>query len=131
MTEALTAWVRFGWNEPFLWRRFATMLGLSLVPTTVCLALGQGVLGLLAMAIGLWPWPLRLRVGSSGLEFRWLFLRQVLPLARITSVRVTLDPRRSGLLRRNVLVLGRTGEADLLVFAPDSTLRKLEIAISG
>jgi len=129
MIAQFAGWVRFEWTDPFVWKRFASMLLISLLPAAACLALGQGVLALLVMAVGTWPFPLRLSVTESGVTCSWLFVRQTLAFSDLTSVRVMQDPRRWPLFRRTVLALGRRHGAHLLVFAKEQTLTELKHAI--
>jgi hypothetical protein len=67
MTSSLSAWVRFDRGDPFVWKRLAGMLVVALLPAAVFLALGQGLLALLAMAIGLWPFPFRISLAEDGI----------------------------------------------------------------
>jgi hypothetical protein len=101
------------------------------LPGAVCLAFGQGLLALLVIAVGSWPLPYRLSVTSAGLTCRWLFVQQTTSFSEMTFVRVIQDPRRWALFRGRVLAIGRRGARDLLVFANEPTLRKLELAIRG
>jgi hypothetical protein len=105
------------------------MLVVALLPAAVCLALGYGLLALLAMAVGSWPFPFRLCLTQAGITCRWRFVQQTISYADVTFVRLIQDPRRWALFRGSVLALGRRGASDLLVFAKEPTLRKLELAI--
>ncbi|HKY35339.1 MAG TPA: hypothetical protein VJN18_05330 [Polyangiaceae bacterium] len=129
MTPALSAWVRFDWSDPFVRKRLVAMLLIALLPGGVCLAFGQGLLALLVMAIGTWPFPFRLSVEETGITCRWLFVKQTIAYSEVTFVRLIQDPRRWALFRGSVLALGRRGARDLLVFAREPALRKIELAV--
>lgn len=120
------AWVRFSWNEPFIWKRFALGFTLAALPAVVCFGQGWGIAGLLILAIGAWPFPPRVSVSSSGVVCRWLFVEQSVPLSHLTHARLEPDSRRGAFLRATVLSLGRHAKPALLVFAPRTTLQRLE-----
>jgi hypothetical protein len=69
-------------------------------------------------------------VAEDGITCRWLFVRQTISYSEVTFVRLTRDPRRWALVPGSVLALGRRGARDLLVFAKEPTLRKIELAIA-
>lgn len=126
MMASYPAWVRFRWNEAFLWKRFALSFTLAALPAIACFSQGWGIAGLLMMAIGVWPVPPRLSVDSGGLRCRWLVVEERIPLAHITHARVEPDARRAALSRPTVLSLGRHAKRDLLIVAPRSILQRLE-----
>jgi len=121
-----TAWVRFPWHEPFIWKRFALGFTLPALPAIACFTQGWGIAGLLVMAIGGWPISPRVSVNAKGLLCRWLFVEQRVPLSDMTHVRLEPDPRRGALVRRTVLSLGRHGRRELLISAPLGTLQRIE-----
>jgi hypothetical protein len=98
---------------------------LALVPFALCLALKAGFLALLALALGCYPWPVRVAVDQRGVSLRWLFVRETLPAEDLVRARLTEDPRRWAWPRRKVLVLDRRGTRPLLFFGPEATLAML------
>lgn len=127
VTLRLRAWPVFEWREAFWWGRCATRLVLALGPATACFALGQGLLGLGLVAFGIWPWPISIAITEGAIEWRWLFLRRVVPLAEIATLR-----RRGGgsvWPHHDRLVLARTDGRELLLRAPSATLDELESAL--
>lgn len=120
------AWVRFPWNEPFLWKRFILGFALPALPAIACFTQGWGIAGLLVMAIGGWPIAPRVSVDSEGMLCRWLFVEQRVLLSHITHARLEPDPRRGALIRPTVLSLGRHARPDLLISAPLAILQRIE-----
>jgi hypothetical protein len=120
------AWVRFRWNEAFLWKRVALSFTLAALPAIACFSQGWGIAGLLMMAIGAWPVPPRVSVDSRGLLCRWLVVEERVALSHITHARVEPDARRLALFRPTVLSLGRHAKQDLRIVAPRSILQRLE-----
>lgn len=119
-------WVRFAWNEPIVWKRFALGFALAALPASVCFSQGWGIAGLFVMAIGAWPVAPRVSVDAGGLLCRWLFVEQRVALSHITHARLGRDARRNALFRSTVLSLGRHAKGDLVIFASRSILQRLE-----
>lgn len=119
-------WVRFSWNEPYVWKRFALGFTFAALPAIACFAQGWGLAGLLILSVGAWPIPPRVSVSSSGMVCRWLFVEQRVPLSHITDARLEPDPRRGAFPRSTVLSLGRHAKPPLLIFAPRTILQRLE-----
>jgi hypothetical protein len=117
--------VSLGWREPFVWRRVAVGLALAMLPFAVCLALKAGFLAWLALALGCYPWPVRVAVDQRGVSLRWLFVRETLSAEDLVRARLTEDTRRWAWPRRKVLVLERRGTRPLLFFGPGATLASL------
>jgi hypothetical protein len=113
-------------TEPFLVKRLVLALTLALLAGGALLALEQGLLALVAMALAAWPLPLRVRVSTTSLHFRAGLLEQVLPLSEISSARVALDPRPWSLRRRLALLVRRRTGRPLLLFADLRSLVELE-----
>jgi hypothetical protein len=119
-------WVRFAWNESFIWKRFALGFTLAAVPAAACFSQGWGIAGLLMLALGAWPIPQRVSVDSSGLLCRWLIVEARVALYHITYARLGRDARVTALCRPTVLSLGRHAKRDLVIFAPRTILLRLE-----
>jgi hypothetical protein len=125
VTEAVVGWVRLGWREPFVWRRLIVGLALSVLPAAACLALRAGVLALLAIAVGSFPWPVRVSVSDRGVTLRWLFIRQTLPADELVRASVVKDARRWAWPRHQVLLLERRNKPHVLVFGREAVLMQL------
>lgn len=126
--EHLVRSVSLQWREPFVLRRLAAGLLLSLLPFAVCLAFKAGVLALGVLAIGSYPWPVWVEVSDRGVSLRWLFVRQTLPSRDLVRASLIRDARRWAWPRRTVLVLERTGKPQLVLFGREATLLNLQQA---
>lgn len=118
-------WLRMSWREPFMRQRLAAMLGSSLLLAAICLTLRAGLLALLAPLVGGWPWTIRISIEPGTMTLRWLFVRQSLPLAQLTSVRVGRDPRRWSWPKAPVLTLERRDRSPICVFGREPILEQL------
>lgn len=98
------AWVRFSWNEPYIWKRFALGFTLTALPAIACFAQGWGIAGLLFLTVGAWPFPPRVSVSSSGMVCRWLLVEQRVPLSHITHARLEPDSLAGAPLSGNSVV---------------------------
>lgn len=125
MTEQPVGWVRLGWREPFVWRRLAVGLALSLLPAAACLALRAGVLALVALAIGSFPHPFRVSVNDRGVTLRWLFVRHTLPAEELLRASLVKDARRWAWPRAKVLVLERRAKPRVCLFGHEAVLKRL------
>lgn len=117
--------VSLSWREPFVWRRLAVGLTLSLVPCAVCLSFRAGFLALIALALGSYPWPVQVAVGDRGLSLRWLFVRETWLTEDFTRASLTTDPRRWAWPRRKVLRIERRAKRALVLFGGEATLTRL------
>lgn len=89
MTSHSVRSVSLGWREPFVWRRLVVGVVVALVAFAVCLALKAGFLALFALALGCYPWPVRVAVDQRGVSLRWLFVREMLPAEDIVRSSLT------------------------------------------
>jgi hypothetical protein len=115
-----------GWFEPFALKRTALGLALGVAPMALCLALGQGLMSLIALAVGCWPWPVRIGLDRHGLTLRWLLVEEAVAWSQLGVARLAPDPRRWAIGSREVLVIQRRDAAPLLVFGNPATLELLE-----
>jgi hypothetical protein len=95
------------------------------LPGLACFAGGAGVLGLLAFALGAFPWPLRLSLDSQGITLSTLLTRQHWSTDEIERVTLEHDSRRWAWPRRHVLVIERRGHVVARVFGRLDSLAKL------
>lgn len=125
MTEQAIGWVRLEWREPFFWQRLALGWALTLLPAAACLAFRAGILALLAIAIGSFPWPVRASVSARGVALRWLLVRQAFPAEELVRISLAKDARRWAWPRGMVLSLERRGKRRVLLFAREAALVQL------
>jgi hypothetical protein len=119
-----------GWFEPFALKRTILGLALGVAPMALCLTLGQGLISLLALVVGCWPWPVRIGLDRHGLTLRWLLVKEALAWSQLGAARLEPDPRRWVIGSRQVLTIERRGAAPLLVFGNPAALKLLEQAIA-
>lgn len=101
------------WMDSILLSPFAVTRAfyLLLVPPAilgVSAYLGQGVLGLVLMAVACWPFPFRLQISGEGLQVSWLMITERIRWEDIRSTHLVIDDRNFVVGRRKpVLVLER------------------------
>jgi hypothetical protein len=119
------------WMDMIPLSRFALnrVLYLLVVPPAilgVSMHFGQGVLGLVLMAVAFWPFAFRLRTSPEGLQISWLLFRERTRWDEIRSARLALDDRKLVVGRRKqVLVLERYGRRALTLRASSRVLSEI------
>jgi hypothetical protein len=113
-------------------RKRLAFVGLVPLPlAAICFALGQGVLGVVLFALGLWPLPFRCTVGTQGIRIRWLAVSQLIPWADVAAVKMELDGRRWVLgARARVLAIRRHTRPTVTLRARSDVLAALMREIS-
>lgn len=127
----VVGWIATSWGEPIMWRRAAIVLVTSLLLGAACLRLRFGLLALCVPALLALPWPTRVSVAPNGVTLASSFVRQTIPFAALTGVRVAGDPRRWSWPRRPVLMLERGEQSPIVVFGAGPTLEELEREITS
>jgi hypothetical protein len=122
-------WVSFNWRGRFWLKRLTAMLLTAFLPAAVLLSFGHGIPALVAFSLGLWPFPYRLSAGSRGFTYRWLFIRETVPLTAIAATDIMPDPRPRAISARPVLRLTRHHAPALYVFSNEVALRELRDAL--
>jgi hypothetical protein len=124
------------WMDVILLSPFAVRraLYLLLVPPAilgVSMYLGQGVLGLVLMAVACWPLRFHLQVSPEGLLVSWLMLQEKIRWEEIRSAKLAIDGRKFVIGRRKpVLVLERHGNRSVTLRGEAHVLSQIAAEIS-
>jgi hypothetical protein len=117
--------------SPFAVRR---ALYLLLVPPAilgVSMYLGQGVLGLVLMAVACWPRRFQLKVSSDGLQVSWLMLEEKIRWEEVRSAQLAIDERKFVVgSRKPVLMLERHGNHSVTLRGEAHVLSQIAREIS-
>ena len=129
MTQRV-AWVQVGWTDPLFWRWFLVRMMMTTAPALLCFHWHAGLLGLGALALGAFPWPVRLTLDSRGITLASILVRTRWAAATLERITLGVDTRPRSWPRRNVLVIERRGRPAVRVFGPAARLAELARAAS-
>jgi hypothetical protein len=103
-----SVWMDARLDSPFAVKRLLLMLLAPLPVAGALFFLGQGVLGLAVLAVGLWPLPFHCRANAGGLTISWLLVREQIPWADI-DFSTLVEDARPGVVgkRKRVLLIER------------------------
>lgn len=132
-TAAIRAsgWINVGFSRSFVMKRLLQAI-VALAALGACVAVGQGVLGLVVLSISLWPLPFRLTLDERGLQVSWFVLEEWIPWAQMVRAEIENDSRRWVLGRRpQVLRIYRREGEPVTLWAQPATLERLRSAIAA
>ena len=129
MTQRV-AWVQVGWTDPLFWRWLLMRTVMTTLPALLCFHWGAGLLGLGALALGAFPWPVRLTVDSRGIMLTSFLVRARWAADTLERVTFEVDTRPRTWPRRNVVVIERRGRPAVRVFGSAARLTELARAAS-
>jgi hypothetical protein len=120
-----------GLLSPFNRKRGLFFLLVPLPALALCLALGQGVLGLALMALGFWPFPFRASVERDGISVAWLHVSERIRWDEILAVELAEDRRRTVIGKRALaLFVERRDKPPVTLRGRATALSDLAAAIS-
>jgi hypothetical protein len=95
-------------SSSLVWKRALLFLLVPLPLLAVCMHFRQGVLGLLLLPLGFWPFPFRCHLEAGGIRVSWFVMSERLNWDAISRVELAED-RRPGVIgkRGSVLALER------------------------
>ncbi len=89
-----SGWINPGFSRSFAVKRLFVLAFVALPLMGACIAAGQGLLALVVMAVGLWPFPFRFTLDERGLCVSWFLLREWIPWAEMVHAELGGDARR-------------------------------------
>lgn len=126
-----SGWINFGFSRSFIWKGLLQSF-VALAAMVACVAAGQGVLGFVLLAIGLWPLPFRFTLDERGLRVSRFLFKEWIPWAQIVRAELEHDSRRWVIGRRpTVLRIYRHEEKPVTLWAELPALEKLRSAITA
>lgn len=124
--RGLPGHINMGFSLRFATQRLLFIYIISLGPLAICLASGQGLLGLLLLAVALWPHRFTFSAEARGLRVSWLFLREWLLWSDIDHAELLPDPRKFVIgARKPVLRLSRRDGRLVTISAHATILERL------
>jgi len=103
-------------SSSLAWKRALCFLAIPLPLLALGLHFRQGVLGLLLMPLGFWPFPFRCRLEADGVCVSWFIVSERLPWEEVMSVELRED-RRWGVIGRrgSFLSIERKGGSRMIL----------------
>jgi hypothetical protein len=101
---------------------------MTTLPALLCFRWHAGVLGLVALALGAYPWPVRLTLDSRGVTLSSFLVRARWGADTLERIAFEVDTRPRTWPRRPVIVIERRGRAAVRVFGSAERLASLERA---
>jgi hypothetical protein len=131
VVNSTSVWFLPGWSRSFERNRFATQVFVS-TPLALCAAQINFVFWVIVFFVGFWAFPYRVRWTGEELEVSWLFVREVLHLRDVESVRLRTDFRHLLLFRqRLVLEIALRGGRHAIMVAPHRVLETFHAEITA
>ena len=122
------AWVQLGLREPLFWRWFLVKMVVATLPALLCFRWHAGFLGLGALALGAFPWPVRLTLDSRGITLSSFLIRARWGADTLERIALEVDTRPRTWPRRQMILIERRGHAGVRVFGSAEQLAGLERA---
>jgi len=122
------AWVQLGLTEPLFWRWFLVRMVVTTLPALLCFRWQLGFLGLGTLALGAFPWPVRLTLDSRGITLSSFLVRARWGADTLERIALEVDTRPRTWPRRHMLVIARPCRANVRVFGSAERLAGLERA---
>jgi hypothetical protein len=130
-TIRASGWINLGFSRSFVMKRLLQAI-VALSAMGACVALEQGVLGFVVLAILVWPFPFRFTLDERGLQVSWFAFKEWIPWAEMVRAEIEDDSRRWVIGRRpEVLRIYRREEAPVTLLAERAALEKLGSAITA
>ncbi len=119
-------WINLGFSHSFAVKRLLVLLFVVLPLVGACVVAGRGLLALVVLAVGVWPFPFRFTLDERGLCVSWSFLREWIPWSQIVHAELGDDSRRWILgKRRPVLRILRRSAAPATLWGQSQALEEL------
>jgi len=106
-------------------------MAMSTVPALLCFHWRAGLLGLGALALAAFPWPVRITLDSRGITLTSFLVRVRWAADTLERVALEVDTRPHAWPRRHVLVIERRGRPVARVFGSAARLAELAHAASA
>jgi hypothetical protein len=119
------AWVQIAWTDPLFWRWFLVRMVVTTLPALLCFHWRAGLLGLGALALGAFPWPVRITLDARGITLTSLLIRARWGAETLEWVALEVDTRLYAWPRRPVLLIQRRGRPVTRVFGSATRLAEL------
>ena len=87
------AWVQIAWTDTLFWRWFLMRMVMTTLPALLCFHWRAGLLGLGALALGAFPWPVRVTLDSRGITLTSLLMRARWAAETLERVALEVDTR--------------------------------------
>jgi hypothetical protein len=98
---------------------------MTTLPALLCFHGRAGLLGLGALALGAFPWPVRLTLDSRGIALAAFLVRARWAADTLERITLEVDTRPRAWPRRNVVVIERRGRPVVRVFGSAARLTEL------